>query len=132
MALLTKEQIWNANDILWEDVKVPEWGGEVRVKGLSGSQRDAFEAASMLSKKGGQREVNLKNLRSRLVVMCAVDENFQPLFTSGDVMRLGEKSAIALERVFDKAQKLSGMSEEDIEELTGNSDGDPSDSSTSV
>jgi hypothetical protein len=132
MALLSKEQIWSASDIMVDEVEVPEWGGSVRVKGMSGRERDAFEAASLLaSKKGQPREVNLRNLRARLIVACAVDENNQPLFDNKDVMRLGEKSAIALERVFAKAQKLSGMSEDDIEELAGNSDGDQSDSSTS-
>lgn len=132
MALLSKEQIWAANDILVDEVEVPEWGGSVRVKGLSGRERDAFEAASLLaSKKGQPREVNLKNLRARLIVASVVDENNQPLFDSKDVMRLGEKSAAALERVFEKAQKLSGMTDADVEDLAGNSDGDQSDSSTS-
>jgi hypothetical protein len=104
MALLGKEQIWAAQDILWEDVPVPEWGGEVRVKGLTGRERDKFESDSLSkAKKGGQR----------------------------DVMRLGEKSAVALERVFAKAQALSGMTDEDMEELAGNSESDQNGSSTS-
>lgn len=132
MALLSKQQILSAQDIQFEDISVPEWGGEVRVKGLSGRERDKFEADSLSkAKKGGQRDVILENLRARLVVACVVDEQFQPLFDRADVMRLGEKSAVALERVFSKAQELSGMSDEDVEELAGNSDSDQSDSSTS-
>jgi hypothetical protein len=132
MALLSKQQILSAQDIQFEDIPVPEWGGEVRVKGLSGRERDKFEADSLSkAKKGGQRDVILENLRARLVVACVVDEQFQPLFDRADVMRLGEKSAVALERVFSKAQELSGMSDEDVEELAGNSDSDQSDSSTS-
>lgn len=130
MALLSKEQIWSANDIQYEDVSVPEWGGEVRVRGLSGRERDRFEADSLKQKKG-QREVNLENIRARLVVACVVDENFKPLFDKSDIMRLGEKSASALERVFKAAQKLSGMSDEDMEELAGNSDSGQSGNSTS-
>jgi hypothetical protein len=132
MALLSKEQIWSAQDILWEDIPVPEWGGEVRVKGLTGRERDKFEADSLAkAKKGGQREVILENMRARLVVMCATDENFQPLFERRDVMRLGEKSAVALERVFAAAQRLSGMTDEDMEEMAGNSESDQNGSSTS-
>ena len=132
MALLGKEQIWAAQDILWEDVPVPEWGGEVRVKGLTGRERDKFESDSLSkAKKGGQRDVILENMRARLVIMCAVDEKFQPLFDTRDVMRLGEKSAVALERVFAKAQALSGMTDEDMEELAGNSESDQNGSSTS-
>lgn len=132
MALLSKEQIWSAQDILWEDIPVPEWGGEVRVKGLTGRERDKFESDSLTkAKKSGQRDVNLENMRARLVVMCATDEQFKPLFDVRDVLRLGEKSAVALERVFAAAQRLSGMSDEDMEELAGNSGSDQNGSSTS-
>lgn len=132
MALLGRQEIFSAQDIVFEDVPVPEWGGEVRVKGLTGRERDKFEADSLTkAKKGGQRDVNLENMRARLVVLCAVDEQFQPIFERSDVLRLGEKSAVALERVFAVAQRLSGMSDEDMEELAGNSESDQNGSSTS-
>lgn len=131
MALLGKQEIFSAQDIQYEDVSVPEWGGEVRVKGLSGRERDKFEADSLKKGKGGTRDVNLENLRARLIIMCAVDEQFQPIFDRSDIMRLGEKSASALEKVFSVAQRLSGMSDEDVDELAGNSDGDQSGDSTS-
>jgi hypothetical protein len=132
MALLGKQEIFSAQDIVFEDVSVPEWGGEVRVKGLTGRERDKFEADSLTkAKKSGQRDVNLENMRARLIVLCAVNEQFQPIFERSDVMRLGEKSAVALERVFSVAQRLSGMTDEDMEELAGNSESDQSDGSTS-
>jgi len=53
------------------------------------------------------------------------------LFRS-DVKALGEKSAAALERVFDVARKLSGLSEDDVEELAGDFDDAPNGDSTSA
>ena len=44
-ALLTKEQMLAADDIKSERVEVPEWGGDVMVRGLTGTQRDAWEAS---------------------------------------------------------------------------------------
>ncbi|MFE3382837.1 hypothetical protein [Streptomyces anulatus] len=41
---LSAEQILDADDLAIEDVPVPEWGGTVRVKGMSGTERDRFEA----------------------------------------------------------------------------------------
>ena len=38
MALLTREDILNYNDIKTEIVPVPEWGGEVKVKGLTAAK----------------------------------------------------------------------------------------------
>jgi hypothetical protein len=130
MGLLSKDQIWAANDLSTVDVSVPEWGGEVRLKTLTGAERDQYEADSFKMHKGRQ-EANLSNLRARLVAMCAVDENGQPLFTRGDVLKLGQKSAIALERVFEAAARINGMSDEDVEVLAGNSEGGPNEGSTS-
>lgn len=117
MALLDRAAIEAADDIATEDVHVPEWGGTVRLKGLTGSERDAYEA-SVVQMRGDKRQYKLQNLRARLVSLCLVDEDGKRLF--GDdaaVKALGKKSAKALDNLFDKARKLSGLSEEDIEEL---------------
>lgn len=131
MALLSKDQIWQAPDITVEDVSCPEWGGEVRIRGLQGDERDAYEGKSLKRGKGGTREVEIKGLRARLIAACAINEDGSPLFNLGDVMRLGQKSAVPLERLFKVAQRLSGMSDEDVEELVEDFDGDPNGSSTS-
>ena len=73
MGLLTKERILAVDDIVTEDVDVPEWGGTVRVRGLSGTERDAFES-SMIERRGKKVETNLTNLRAKLVAASVVDE----------------------------------------------------------
>src|SRR4051812_2466146 len=105
MALLSKDQIWQAPDITAEDVPCPEWGGEVRLRGLMGNERDEFEAKSLKRGKGGAREVETRNLRARLISACAINDDGSPLFTSGDVLRLSQKSAVPLERLFKVAQR---------------------------
>lgn len=130
MAFLTAEQIRTVDDKQYEDVDVPEWGGTVRVRGMSGTERDAYEA-SILEQRGNDRKVNLANARAKLVVRCLVDENGALLFTPDDVRVLGRKSAKALERVFDAARRASGMTEADIEKLTENFDDDLSEGGTS-
>jgi hypothetical protein len=131
MALLSKNAILTADDLKTQDIPVPEWGGEVRIKTLTGAERDQYEADSVKTNRGGKREVNMTNMRARLIAMCAVDEQGQLLFTRADVMKLGQKSAVALERVFDAAATMSGMSDDDVAELAGNFDGDQNESSTS-
>lgn len=131
MALLSKEAILAADDRKTEDVSVPEWGGEVRIRALSGRERDEFET-SMVKLNGNKREENFDNLRARLVSLCVVDENNKRLFRGDkDVTQLGNKSAAALQRVFEAAQKLNGMSDEDVEELTESFDKTPDESSDS-
>jgi hypothetical protein len=49
-----------------ETVEVPEWGVRLRVRSLTGTERDAFEA-SLLESRGKSREVNLRNMPAKLV-----------------------------------------------------------------
>jgi len=116
MSLLTRDLIDGADDLPYEDVPVPEWGGTVRLRTLTGSERDAFEG-SILVQNGNSRRLNLKNARAKLLVLSLVDEDGKRLYAETDVAKLGKKSAKVLDRLFDKAQKLSGLTDEDVEEL---------------
>ncbi|MCL5995492.1 MAG: hypothetical protein M1546_05475 [Chloroflexi bacterium] len=129
MAFLTKDQILAVDDRQTEIVGVPEWGGDVLVQGFTGIERDAFEAG-VVTQKGKNTTVNLNNLRAKMVARSVVDpESHKRLFTDADVQGLGKKSAAALERVFDVARRLSGMSDNDVEELTKNSGSETNDDS---
>jgi hypothetical protein len=119
MSVLTREQILAAQDFKQETVPVPEWGGEVLVRGLTGAQRDEFEA-SWYTGEGKDRKLNLENLRARLVALSVVNEKGERQFSAKDVKALGEKSALALDRVFDAAQRVSGFTGNDVEKLAGN------------
>ena len=116
MALLTKEQILGAQDLREEIVPVPEWGGEVRVRTITGTQRDEYEQALMASRTG-DGAANLRNVRARLVACSIVGEDGQPLFGPDDVEALGAKSAAALDRVVAAASRLSALTAEDVAEL---------------
>lgn len=118
---LSAEQILSADDLAYEDVPVPEWGGTVRVRELPGTERDKFEAQFVGKDGASVRAEGLEGFRARLAAASIVDEAGKPLFRSAaETKRLGEKSARALQRVCDVATRLSKMSEDDIKELTGN------------
>lgn len=120
MALLKRSEILAVDDLKTETVSVPEWGGEVMVRSLTGAERDYFES-SIVSLDGKKTKTDLSNVRAKLVVVSCVDENGDSLFTAEDVEALGEKSASALQRVFEVAQHLSGLTAADVEELAKNS-----------
>jgi hypothetical protein len=121
MALLTRDAILQAQDLPKELVSVPEWNGEVYVRALTGSERDAFEQ-SIVEQKGKSSKMNLRNLRAKLVALTVVDEVGERMFSDRDAELLGQKSAVALNRIFEVAQRLSGLSQEDVGELTKNSE----------
>lgn len=112
------------SDIASEWVPVPEWGVRVLVVGLSGRQRDDWENSRWKDKRDGKGRLrpalDTTNMRASLVSLAVrhPDEPTKRLFTDDMVRQLGEKSAAALERVFDVARRLSGLTDEDIEELT--------------
>jgi hypothetical protein len=119
---LSKDDILGMDDIPTEEVTVPEWKGrKVMVCGLTAAGKNAYEA-SLVEIKGNSRKVKLENALAKLLVRCLVNRQRQPLFTETDIERLGTKSAAALERLARVAQRLSGMSQADVEELVKNSD----------
>jgi len=125
--ILSAEEIRAARDLPVEEVDVPEWGGPVLVRGLTGRARDRYEE-SMLKAEGG---MSYDNVRAKLVVRCLVDKDGKRLFEDSDVEWLGEKSATALSRVFDVASRLSGLSKADVETLAKNSDSEGGDALSS-
>jgi hypothetical protein len=130
MSLLTRKQILEAQDIQTKTVEVPEWGGSVKVQGMTGVDRDAFEA-EIIKQKGKDFSVNMQNIRAKLVAVSLVNGDGKRIFNDKDVTALGKKSAAALDRVFSVAQELSGISTEDVEELAKNLESVPSDASGS-
>lgn len=117
MTLLTRDAILKVDDRKTEDVAVPEWGGTVRLQGLTGAERDKLEA-SVIQQRGNKTSANLVNYRAKLVAMSAVDEGGHKIFSESDIRALAEKSSAALDRLASVASKLSGMSPEDVEDLT--------------
>ena len=66
--LLTKDEILRADDLRLERVEVPEWGGEVVLRTMTGTERDAFEAELVEGREqggGGVGRINYRNLRAR-------------------------------------------------------------------
>jgi len=116
--VLSKEQILQADDLKQEAVNTPEWGGEVLLRELRGRERDAFEEGSM----DKQRNVSMANIRARLVAMSAIDDQGERLFTNKEAAQLGDKSATALNRLFEACCRLSGITSADVDKLEKNSE----------
>jgi hypothetical protein len=132
MALLSKDQITAADDRQWEDVPVPEWGGDVRVLGMSGTDRNAYQSALIVIGANGKPErVNLTDQLAKIVARCLVGEDFKRLYTDKEVTALGRKNGAVLDRLAAIAKRLSGLDDKAVENAAGNSEAAPSGNSSS-
>lgn len=115
---LSRDDILKAEDVVTKEVAVPEWGvdAKVRVRGMTGVERDEWEASN-LERRGKRMVPNLANLRAKLITRCIVDDEGDRIFSEADADLLGAKSAAAINRIYEVAAQLSGITDEDLEEL---------------
>jgi len=129
MAFLTRDQILSADDFASaKTVDVPEWGGSVRVRSMSAGERDLYEQ-DLVAGRDGDR---VANVRARLLAFVIVDEEGNRVFSEEDIEALGNKSVVAVDRVFAVAQRMNSLTQADVEVLEKNLESDQTDSSSST
>ena len=123
----TAASILNAEDLKYDTVDVPAWGGTVRVREPTGAEREKYDQAIASYKprgKGKKRdlhvEVNAHLMRVRLVWLTVVGKDGERLFeTDASRDELAKHSARIIESIWDVSAKLSGLLAEDDEEVPG-------------
>ncbi len=133
MTGLTKEQILAVQDVQPVAVEIPEWGGTVYVRPMSAGERDRWEG-DLLERSEKRKEGVAKaveNLRAVFLSKCLCDQDGKLLFGPDDIEALSGKSYRAVDRAYEAAQSLNGLSEADVAELEKNSAGGRRDASSS-
>ena len=116
----TKESILAlAGSTQIERIEVAELNSPIYIRGLSARERDSFEASCMPGK-GKARALNMENIRARLLVRSICNEVGARLFQDHEADALGTVPASVVDKLFSVAQRLSGLSTNDVEELAGN------------
>jgi hypothetical protein len=115
MSALSKAAILAAQDKKMIDVEVPEWNGSVKIRVMTGTERDRFESEFV----SGNKSVDM--VRAKLVAKCLCDDEGNRLFSEADIPQLGEKSAAVLDKLFNVCMKHNRFTKDDVEELAGNS-----------
>lgn len=122
---LSKTAILAAKDVRLSDaIPVPEWGGDVYIKTLSGLERDAFEES--------YQEQKMRAFRVRFLVLTLCDDSGERLFVDGDYDALGKKSSVVINRLFEKAWSHNAFTSEAVESLGKDSPTVQNESSTSA
>ena len=124
MALSKKASLAVKDTKLKGPVPVPEWGGDVFYRTISGAERDQFEDA--------YAEQKMRAFRVRFLVLALADENGDRLFADGDVEQLGSKSSLVINRLFEDAWQHNAFTQEAVDALGEGSPTAPSEGSTSA
>lgn len=111
--MLNRDLILKAKDLKTIDVEVPEWGGSIRLRTMTGQARQEYYRTT------AGKDGTPKNVMEALIVACAVDEAGNPLFAVGDIGELGKKSAIAINKVFEAAAELNGLTQKAVDDIAG-------------
>lgn len=127
---LTRDQIIAADDRETREVDVPEWGGTVKIRALSGWERDNYEK-SIMKFQGDRAVPDMANATAKLLARCIVDDKGERLFTDKEIGDLGRKSSQVMSRLYDVAAELSGLTEKAAEDAEGKSEAEAGDDSAS-
>lgn len=117
LTVLTRAMILGANDLELMEVDVPEWGGVIYVKTMTGVERDSLEGELNIESKGNK---GMTNVRARYAVRTICDADGKLLFNVNDLELMGGKSGAALDRVFEIAMDKNKISPKDIEDTVKN------------
>ena len=121
---LDRKSILAADDVRKEKVPVPEWGGDVYLRVLSGTDRDRFEES--------YADQKMKAFRIRFLLMALCDERGERLFADDEGDILGKKSSVVINRLFEAGWRINALSQEAVDALGEGSPTALSDGSTSA
>ena len=99
----TRERILAADDLGTEEVFIEEWGETLHVRGLTAGEVEQFG-----------RDVNegkIDDIMARLAVMVTTNGDGTRVFEDDDIEALSGKSPKAVKKLFDAAQRVSGLDE---------------------
>ena len=113
---LTKDQILAVDDRRMTSMHVEEWSGDVWFRVITSAERDAFEMQFAQDDKRAT-----ENIRARLLVITLCNENGERIFDAeNDIEALGAKSGRVLDKLFDMAREVNGMTDDAVKDAEGN------------
>ena len=120
MKVLGKDDILQVRDVKIESVEVPEWEGAVYVRSISAAERGLIEEAAAKFKESKGKDGFARTFTVKFASLALCDEQGKRLFEDKDIALLQQKNAAAISRIAEAAQRLSGFSKSDMEELEKN------------
>lgn len=123
MAMLSKDELWQfATDLPSEEVPIRDANGKVRgtlrIRGLSGAELTDYQESLSVPTKNGRTKVNMKRAMAKLVLLCACNDDGSRYFEDSELIKIDQMPAATLMPLFESAQKLCGLSDDDMRQMT--------------
>jgi len=113
VSLLTRDQIFAAPPLAYEDVEIAEWGGIVRLREMTAGEQQTY-ATLLLD---GEQRLDLSNYEAKLLTCTICDEAGGLLFTPGDVGAVSGLAAEPIGRLWKIAASLNHFGVGELEAL---------------
>lgn len=111
--MLSRDQILTVQDLRRELVEVPEWNGEVYVRGFTALEREEVEMRSMAMidiATGTIKDARqMAGLKAWIVARTVVDSDGGRIFSDTDIDGLQGKNALVINRLADITSRLSSL-----------------------
>lgn len=114
-----RQRILQAQDAKSVTVEVPEWSCSLQIRSLTNRGRIDWEVACSKKRKG-KVTMDPYRMKSQLVIMTCYDAaTGEQVFTDVDLDALCDKSAAVVDRLFEAAASLCGITEQDEDDILG-------------
>jgi len=115
-----RDRILNSQDLERAELDIPEWGGQVFYRELTGIERDELtdlyiEAQVTDPATGTVKQLLPKHYKAKICIMGVIDEDGSNVFTKEHLERVAAKSARCIDTVSSAITKISGMAGVTIE-----------------
>ena len=135
--ILSRADIQAASDTAPVPVDVPAWGGKVLIRPMTLADRSDFDDVMVKRLPADESERRSPAWRGVTIAVylsrCICDEAGDLMFDDeAGVAILRKRSYDVLVDLFNRSSAINAISESDLDELEGNSEGDPNDASPST
>lgn len=99
---------------------IQELGKNFHIRTLNGDEVDRYRS-SLMRGRGQNVTVEQRGMRAKLIVLALGNPDGSRMLTDKDTDKVQEWPAKVMERIFDRARKFNGLTEEDTDDEKGNS-----------
>lgn len=126
-----RDQILSTDDIVQEDMIIPEWGDvKILVRSMTAGERTSMMGAAYNQDSGS---MNFGSIYGLIIVKSVYDpDTGTPVFSEDDIPTLNEKNGAVVERIAQTAMRLAGLTTDSLDEAGNDSSGDPTGDTSST